>query len=231
MTFTRSSGTGRWNNEKYNLMLGKLVKLPSLAYDIDTSGYYKPKKEKKTNPYLYFLLNWYKMRKGKLLCFKFIQKQLRQARIDIKNIGTEGNAVSIEAEESRIAAPGWFKNEQGTGQVLINYAGKLTVIFRGPDMKFDDKRFPVWNDYKSIKIDGKEVLTSPIAVWHDKPWRYEMPVKDGQEVWIEYERQAHLYSREELKETILKLNPRSDVIRENIDALTDKIHKAISHAK
>ena len=243
MTFTRSSGTGRWNNEKYNLMLGKLVKLPSLAYDIDTSGYYKPKKEKKTNPYLYFLLNWYKMRKGKLLCFKFIQKQLHQARIDIKNIGTEGNAVSIEAEESRIAAPGWFKNEQGTGQVLINYAGKgkiristinagkLTVIFRGPDMKFDDKRFPVWNDYKSIKIDGKEVLTSPIAVWHDKPWRYEMPVKDGQEVWIEYERQAHLYSREELKETILKLNPRSDVIRENIDALTDKIHKAISHAK
>ena len=101
----------------------------------------------------------------------------------------------------------------------------------GPDVRFEGKRFPVWLDYKSIKIDGKEILSSPIAVWHNKPWRYEMPVRDEQEVWVEYEQQPHPYSREELKETILKLNPTSEAIQKNINALTDKIYKAISHAK
>ena len=241
MEFTRSSGIGRWNAEKYNFILGKLIKLPPLAYNMDTGEYYKPKREQK--PYLCFLLNWYKIRRGKLLCFNLIKKQLSQTRIDIKNIGTKANAILIEAEGSRIATPGWFKNEQGTGQVLTNCAGKgkvristinagkLTIIFRGPDVRFESKPFPLWNDYKSIKIDGKEVLSSPIAVWHNKPWHYEMPVKDGQEVWLEYERQPHPYSREELKETILKLNPTSEVIPEIIDALTDKIIKTISYAK
>ncbi|MBQ7632748.1 MAG: hypothetical protein IJS88_01365 [Alphaproteobacteria bacterium] len=41
MTFTRSSGAGRWNNEKYNLMLGKLIKLPENAYDVLTDTYTK----------------------------------------------------------------------------------------------------------------------------------------------------------------------------------------------
>ena len=98
-------------------------------------------------------------------------------------------------------------------------------------MRFEGKRFPIWIDYKSIKIDGKEILSSPIAVWHDKPWRYEIPVRDGQEVWIEYEQQAHPYTRKELKETILKLSPMSEVIQGNINALTDKIYKTINHAK
>ena len=247
MIFTCSSGVGRWNSEKHNLMLGKLIKLPLLAYDIDTCGYYKPQEEKETHPYLYIFSNWYRkhclQNQIKLLCLRNIQNQLQQSRIDIKNIGTEDNAVLIEAEGSKITAPRWFTDAQGAGQVLTNDAGKekiriftinegkLTVIFRGPDWRFEGKRFPLWNDYKSIMIDGKEILTLPIAVWHDKPWRYEMPVKDGQEVWIEYEQQAHPYLREELKETILKLNPSSDVIRENIDALTDEIKKKFSHAK
>ena len=239
MTFTCSSGVVCWNNEKYNLMLGKLIKLPPLAYDIDTCGYYKPKRDKKTRPYLHLFLNWYRKHRlqeqSKLLCTNHIQNQLRQLRVDIKNIGTEHNAILIEAEGSKITVPKWFTNAQGVGQVLTSYAGKgkiriftanegkLTIIFRGPDRRFEGKRFPLWNDYKSIRIDGKEVLSSPIAVWHNKPWRYEMPVRDKQEVWVEYEQQTHSYSREELKETILKLNPTSDVIQENIDALTDEI--------
>ena len=41
MTFTRSSGTGKWCDEKYNYKLGQLIKLPELAYNIDTGEYFK----------------------------------------------------------------------------------------------------------------------------------------------------------------------------------------------
>ena len=41
MTFTRSSGSAHWNDNKYNKMLGDMIKLPKLAYNIDTGEYYK----------------------------------------------------------------------------------------------------------------------------------------------------------------------------------------------
>ena len=247
MTFTRSSGSGHWNDERYNLMMGKLIDLPELAYDIDTGEYHKFEKKSEDRPYLSLLSNWYKkhrlLKESKSLCIRHIQNQLHQMRIDVKNVGTAENAIAIEAESSTITVPGWFCDAQGRGQVLtcsvdrgkikihIISDGKLTISFLGPDMRFEGRRLPIWIDYKSIKIDGKEILSSPIAVWHDKPWRYAMPVKDKQEVCIEYERQPHSYSRKELKDTILKLNPSSEVIRGNIDVLTDEIEKIITHAK
>ena len=247
MTFTRSSGSGHWNDERYNLMMGKLINLPALAYDIDTGEYYNPRERSRNRPRSFLLLNWYRrhclLKEFKSLCVKYIQNQLHQARIDIKNIGTAENAIAIDAESGTISEPEWFKDAQGAGQVStssagkgkikisIITAGKLMLTFRGPDMRFEGERFPLWNDYKSIKIDGKEVLSCLTAVWHDKPWRYAMPVKDGQEVWIEYEQQIHPYSREELREIILILNPTSEAIQKNIDVLTDKIYKAINHAK
>ena len=246
MEFTRSNGIGRWNDEKYNLVLGQLIKLPSLTYDLDTGEYYKLEKKSEDRPYLSLLSNWYKkhclLKENKTLCIKHIQDQLRQTRIDIKNVGTAKNSVAIEAENSTVVEPGWFCNTQGRGQVLTSSAGrgkikihiisdgKLAINFLGPDVRFEGKRFPLWIDYRSIKIDGKEILSSPIAVWHDKPWSYQMSVKDGQEVWIEYEQQIHPYSRKELKETLLKLNPTLGVIQKNIDALTDEIKKIISRA-
>ncbi|MBQ8482367.1 MAG: hypothetical protein IJ532_07535 [Alphaproteobacteria bacterium] len=42
MTFTRSSGGAHWNDEKYNIMLGNMIKLPEFAYNFDTGEYYKP---------------------------------------------------------------------------------------------------------------------------------------------------------------------------------------------
>ncbi len=232
---TYARGTGE---RKYDLKIKELIakhgKRPS----------YLP------NSCLYLLLvlvsiprNFYK---HKILTHRLCQciyAQMNILCINIKNIGTEENAVAIDAQNSKIITPSWFKDAQGEGRVLMSAVGKgdikistvgdgkLTLDFMGLDMRFEGKRFPVWIDYKSIKIDGKEILSSPIAVWHDNPWRYEMPVKDGQEVRVEYEQQTHPYTRKELKETILKLNPLSEVIHENINALTDEIIKIINHAK
>lgn len=61
MTFTRSSGIGKWNKNRYDRKLGKLIKLPEYAYNIDTGEYYKlPKihRWRKIKPYLLFPYYW-----------------------------------------------------------------------------------------------------------------------------------------------------------------------------
>ncbi len=247
MTFTSGSGREDIFPISFAKTISEKLVLPPLAYNIDAGEYYKLERRIEPRLYLTLLSNLYRkhclLKKIKLLYTRHITNQLQSLRIDIKNVGTEENAVIIEAENSTISEPAWFRNAQGAGQLLTSSAGKgkveisiiaagmLVLTFRGVDMRFGGKRFPIWIDYKSIKIDGKEILSSPIVVWHDKPWRYEIPVKDGQKIWLEYKQRPHSYLREELKETILKLNPTSETIQENIDELTDKVQKIISHEK
>ncbi len=189
-------------------------------------------------PYNLCKILWLKKTYQKLalkpVCTRFLS-----ARIDIKNFGNENNAVEI-ITSAKVSKPAWFINAQGHGQVVESSKkiqnitikaiqdGKLRLDFRGQDKRFEGVRFPVWADYKSIKIDGKEILSAPIATWHDKPFRYEMPVKDGQIVKVEVVQQYHQYSKDELKDVILKLNPNSEYIKENIEKLTNKIYKKIT---
>ncbi len=234
----RSYGRGK-ETENYLKRIRKII----AKYDKRSSYYLK---SLDPHPFLTLVLTPYNLLRYKVLKNIFcrnIWKKMNILRIDIANRGKENNTISVVGKDCTIKAQVWLKNAWGEGRVLTSSAGKgkvrisiinagrLTMSFLGPDMRFEGKRFPIWIDYKSIKIDGKEILSSPIAVWHDKPWRYEMPVKDGQEIWLEYERRAHPYSREELKETILKLNPTSEVIRNDIDALTDEIKEIMRHAK
>ena len=246
MTFTSASGSCKWNEEQINLELGKMIKLPKLAYNIDTGEYYKLPKKSKLKPYL--LLPYNLFQKAYLSCEerkinrKNIQKQLTNYRIDIKNVGKENNALEITTS-GKVSKPAWFINAQGQGQVVESNKkiqnisikaiqdGKLRLDFKGQDKRFEGTRFPVWADYKSIKIDGKEILSAPISTWHDKPFRYEMPVKDGQVVKVDVVQQYHQYDKDELKDVILKLNPNSEYIKENIKKLTNKIYKKITFKK
>lgn len=178
-------------------------------------------------------------RKIKIFYKQSICRQLKSIRIDIKNFGNAENGTDI-ATAAKVSHPAWFANEQGQGcvaescgnteklAITCRGAGKLRLEFRGSDKRFDGTRFPLWIDYKSIKINGKEQLTAPVATWHDKPYRFEMPVKDGQVVTVEVVQQYHQYAKDELQDVILKLNPNSDYIRQNINCLTDKIYDKIT---
>ena len=178
-------------------------------------------------------------RKIKIFYKQSICRQLKSIRIDVKNFGKAENGTDI-ATAAKVSHPAWFANEQGQGcvaescgnteklTITCRGAGKLRLEFRGSDKRFDGTRFPLWIDYKSIKINGKEQLTAPVATWHDKPYRFEMPVKDGQVVTVEVVQQYHQYAKDELQDVILKLNPNSDYIRQNINRLTDKIYDKIT---
>jgi hypothetical protein len=163
------------------------------------------------------------------------------ARIDIKNLGTEENVIvvaKISDSNAKIQKPAWFKNETGQGTVIQSTKGNMTleikcigdgvlkVWLRGLDCRDrNKKRFPVWIDYKSIKIDGREILSAPVATWHDKPYHYEMPVKDGQTVSVEIEQQYHQYTEDELKDLILKLNPNDAYIASHVAKIVEIIAK------
>ena len=75
----------KWCNEQINLELGKMIKLPKLAYNIDTGEYYKLPKRSKIKPYLLLPYNLcqkaYLMYKEEMLLKKQIQKQLTVAVI------------------------------------------------------------------------------------------------------------------------------------------------------
>ncbi len=233
MTFTSASGLCKWNDEKINRYFGRLIKLPKLAYNIDTEEYYKlPKKSLLKSylllPYYFTKLQICKKRYRKA-AVKNIEKQLHTARIDIKNNGGSDNDINIVTENAKVIKPAWFKNEKGQGAVLESNAkeiriqitvvknGALSFAFKAPDRRCDGKRFPVYAKYASIKIDGRELLSEPISVWHDAPFKYEMPVKDGQVLQVIINQIPHIYDKKRLKGVILKLNPNSDSIKQNID--------------
>lgn len=234
MTFTSMSGIGQFDPEKEDLNLGNMITLPKLAYNIDTGEYYKLPKRSKIAPYLFFPYYLYQKAYWQYKKYKSVEQlflsQLLSSRIDIKNIGKEGNTVEVQTTE-KLLKPTWFKNAQGQGQVLetnkehIRFSlkaiqdGKLSLSFKGQDKRVEGTRIPLWIDYKSIKINGKEISSVPIETWHDKPFHYEMPVKDGQTVLVEIVQQPHKYVREELKNTIFKLFPNNEYIKKNVSSL------------
>ena len=169
-------------------------------------------------------------------CISNIYLQLIGYRIDVRNTGDKSNDVEVATNNASISNITWNK-EQGGGKYIQGSSlsctikvsaindGVIALEFKGQDQRFENKRYPIWIDYKSIKIDGKEILSNPIITWHNKPYRYEVPVKDGQEIKLEIEQQYHEYTESELKDVILKLNQNSEYIKENIDIISEKFKK------
>ena len=172
--------------------------------------------------YLFFPYYWLQMlilrNKGNKKAAEQIVKILSTMRVDINNIGSAQNSIFIKAEGAEISQPKWMKNAQGIGLVLecqkrkqkIDITaikdGKLVLAFRGTDKRYNKERIPLWIDFSSIKIDDKEILSGTVATWHDKPFRYEMPIKDGQTITVEIEQSYHSYNIGELRELVSLLN-------------------------
>ena len=136
--------------------------------------------------------------------------------------------------------PSWFKNNEGQGVVLtsnrtkqkfiVNIVkdGKLKLIFHAPKIVNNGKKYPLWIDYKSIKIDGKEILSKPAITWHDEYFKYEFIVKNGCEITVEYEQQYHQYSKNELKELVTNLNHNNEYVNEHTDYVVAKLLEKLS---
>ena len=167
--------------------------------------------------------------------FQLIFSALTSYRIDIKNSGIESNAVELSFADGKVTEPSWYTNSQGIGKILqgngmVNTIkikaindGILHISFLGQYRSYKGQLIPIWINYKSIKIDGKEILFAPIETWHNEPFKYEMPVKDGQEIYLEFEQQYHKYIEDELKTIIQKCDQYKEDTNSNIDEILNAI--------
>lgn len=54
----------------------------------------------------------------------------------------------------------------------------IKISLRGPDVRDDSgKRLEKWVKYTDFTIDDKKILSEPVKVWHDKPYRYTLKAK------------------------------------------------------
>ena len=58
--------------------------------------------------------------------------------------------------------------------------GDITLSLRGPDERDNNgKRKEKWVKYTDFSINDKQMLSNPVEVWHDKPYRYVLKAKKG----------------------------------------------------
>ena len=163
------------------------------------------------------------------------------ARIDIKNYGTEDNNVTIEHcsdTAAEVNSPSWFKNEQGSGVVVLSKPGNIELLakcigdgamriqLRGKSCRDNDgKRYPVWICVTCLRVDGNEIFNSPHLVWHDKPFVHNLQVTDGQivKIYMEWQSATDILAKEREKNLNLIDGLQQKIIRlEKAKANTEK---------
>lgn len=159
--------------------------------------------------------------KDDILSKAIIRNQIT-GRVDIKNLGSEKNDIKIlnvTDTHTTVESPKWFCNN-GKGYVLHSRKGlldicfqcigegNLTIYLRAKDVRDkENNRLPIFVNYNSFKLNGQEMLLASKECSHDKPYKFEGKVKDGDsmQVHIEWEPSQHMYfadpdKKEEIKE-------------------------------
>lgn len=128
------------------------------------------------------------------------------ARIDVLTTPyteTPNIAVYNETEEE-LKEVSWMKNINSRGYVVqkngsnnnftINVINDtdIKLVLRGPDKRDDDGKFiESWVDFTSVTVNGEEVLSDTVAVWHNKPFTYVINAKTGETYKVEAKWQKH----------------------------------------
>lgn len=137
-----------------------------------------------------------------------ILKRYITARVDIKSTLKEDNDIQFDDIDDMISinSPKWFCNN-GKGYVLHSQEGSIDISFkcigdgnliiylRAMDVRDENNnRLPIFINYRSFELNGQEMLSGSKECSHDKPYKYECRVKDGDsiQVHIEWEPSKHM---------------------------------------
>lgn len=131
------------------------------------------------------------------------------ARIDLqftpKTNADALQVLSVSDNSASVLKPDWFQNGR-VGYVISSYSGKLEIVAKavangklqvdakGIDMRRADdnsKRIPYWVDYTRFTVNRKTLINALTPAWHDKPYRYTIDVKAGDEITIAVEWLPH----------------------------------------
>jgi len=190
--------------ERYNKTKGENTDPVQKKYDDthtkpDASG---EKKDDYIYPDIWKMVSNYKLGSGVRTRVEEISEG-RPLRIDIINCGSPENDLNIptvnipKGESYTIETPDWFR-ENGIGHViettgrtiqLTVYAendGEINIYIKGMNKRYRNrKRFPMMIDVKQVRLNGVELLTDHVKVWHDEPFVIRKSVVDGEKIEIE----------------------------------------------
>lgn len=138
------------------------------------------------------------------------------ARIDVSISGENSKLIIENCSDERVSCTEMVggNNNNTNSHILQSTAlcmdfdihaitgGKLDVYFRGIDIRDPDNhtmRVPYWIDYKSIKVDGNELLTNTSPAWHDQVLPLTGNIIDGTIVNIHVEWEQHQDTRRNIK--------------------------------
>ena len=130
------------------------------------------------------------------------------SRIDIKlRSNDEGKLkiLSVSDDKAEVKRAGWLKKNEH-GYFIQSYNGKMKIVakptadgqiilfLKGLDVRNPEdksKRIPYWIDYSKLTVNGEIIFDELKPIWHDKPFRYILDVKAGEEITVQVEWLPH----------------------------------------
>lgn len=129
------------------------------------------------------------------------------SRISIQLRSTEGDLqiISFSDKNAEIVRPDWIQKD-GSGYVILSHVDKLECVAKAtvdgqivlnlsgmwvPDPEDKSKNVPYWIDYTKLTLNEKVIFDVATPTCFNKPYRYNMNVKAGEEIKIQYEWLPH----------------------------------------
>ena len=146
-------------------------------------------------------------------------EKLQRHRVEIQLRGGTTESFSISGSEGmQSSSPEWLCRD-GQGVMLIGKIGeyklrlsvkedgRMTLRFRGIDVRGKTGRIPCRVDVAALRIDGTD--HGYHEVWHDAPYTTQLDAKAGQTITVEMLTLPHLHTNEEMMQLLEALYPRA----------------------
>ena len=103
-----------------------------------------------------------------------------------KGIKTPGRGTMVQAKISRL-----YKKYKLEYKAIGD--GTVSIYLLGPYNRWNDGKFyPVWVYYKNFKVNGKEVFSNTKKLSYEKGYKYDISLKNGEVIKIEFEAKRHI---------------------------------------
>ena len=129
------------------------------------------------------------------------------SRISIQLQSTEGNLriISFSDKNAEILQPDWIQ-KGGSAYVILSRDNKLECVVKAgvdgqivlnlsgmwvPEPENKSKCVPYWIDYTKLTVNEEIIFDVLTPTWFKKPYIYNMNVKAGEEIKIQYEWLPH----------------------------------------
>ena len=129
------------------------------------------------------------------------------ARASIQLRSTEGDfqIVSVSDDKAEVIQPDWIK-KGGIGYAICSHVGKLEFVTKAnvdgqivlnlsgmwiPNPNDNSKLIPYWIDYTKLTVNKEVIFDVSTPTCFEKPYRYSMNIKAGEEIKVQYEWLPH----------------------------------------